>query len=78
MSARLRAVADAAAEGRRLSVVVSLCGSAGDPQGLDRQAQAFSGAGAVVHLSNAAAARAAVALAVVPPGAAGRSGEKLG
>jgi FdrA protein len=44
-------------------VVVSLCGAAGDPQGLDRQAEALSGAGAHVYLSNAAAARHAVALA---------------
>ncbi|MDP9393809.1 MAG: FdrA family protein, partial [Actinomycetota bacterium] len=45
-----------------LAVVVSLCGSAGDPQERDRQAEALQGAGAHVHLSNAAATRAAVAL----------------
>ena len=50
----------------RLSVVVSLCGSSGDPQGLDRQAAALHAAGASVHLSNAAAARAALELMEVP------------
>ncbi|MCC5949385.1 MAG: hypothetical protein JJT89_13130 [Nitriliruptoraceae bacterium] len=45
-----------------LAVVVSLCGSAGDPQDRDRQAQALIDAGASVHLANAAAAREAVAL----------------
>ncbi|MGH8869130.1 MAG: DUF1116 domain-containing protein, partial [Actinomycetes bacterium] len=52
----------AAADGRSLAVVVSLCGTAGDPQGLERQAEALAAAGASVFLSNAAAARAAVAL----------------
>jgi FdrA protein len=45
-----------------LAVVVSLCGSSGDPQGRDRQTAALVDAGASVHLSNAAAAREAVAL----------------
>lgn len=45
-----------------LAVVVSLCGATGDPQDRDRQAKAFVDAGASVHLSNAAAARHAVAL----------------
>ena len=48
--------------GRPLDLVVSLCGAAGDPQGLDRQAQALRDAGATVLLSNAAAARRAVSL----------------
>jgi FdrA protein len=52
----------AAGDGRDLSVVVALVGSAGDPQGLDATATALSKAGASVHLSNAAAAREAVAL----------------
>lgn len=52
----------ARAGGRDLAVVVSLCGTPADPQGLDRQAQALAAAGASVHLSNAAAARTAVAL----------------
>jgi FdrA protein len=45
-----------------LAVVVSLCGTSGDPQGLDRQAAALHAAGASVFLSNAAAARYAVSL----------------
>ncbi len=53
------AIADAADD---LAVVVSLCGSSGDPQGRDRQATALVDAGASVHLSNAAAAREAVTL----------------
>ena len=43
-------------------VIVSLCGSTGDPQGLHRQAEALSAAGAEVYLSNAAAAHRAVQL----------------
>jgi FdrA protein len=54
--------ATAADDGRDLAVLVSLTGTAGDPQGLDRQGEAFQAAGASVHLSNAAAARAAVEL----------------
>jgi FdrA protein len=54
--------AAAAAGGRDLAVVVSLCGTEGDPQGLERQGVALAAAGATVHRSNAAAARAAVAL----------------
>jgi len=52
------------AEGRRqgVEVVISLCGSQGDPQGLERQAEALQEAGASVWLSNAAAARHAAAL----------------
>ncbi|RJK97176.1 FdrA family protein [Vallicoccus soli] len=60
------AVARAAGQGRRLDVVVSLCGTDADPQGLRQQAAALAGAGAQVHRSNAAAARAAVALATAP------------
>jgi FdrA protein len=56
------ACARAAQDGRDLAVVVSLVGSAGDPQGLDRTATALSAAGASVHLSNAAAARVATEL----------------
>jgi FdrA protein len=44
-------------------VVVACVGTSADPQGLERQATALAGAGAEVHLSNAAAARRAVALA---------------
>jgi FdrA protein len=60
------AIADAResarAAGRDLAVVVSLCGSRGDPQGRDSTAKALAAAGASVHLSNAGAARAAVGL----------------
>ena len=48
--------------GRDLAVVISLVGAHDDPQGLDRTAVALRGAGASVHLSNAAAVRTAVAL----------------
>jgi FdrA protein len=48
--------------GPPLAVVVSLCGSRGDRQGVERQACALAQAGAAVHLSNAAAARAAARL----------------
>lgn len=44
------------------AVVVSLCGTTLDPQGRDRQVAALHEAGASVFLSNAAAARHAVAL----------------
>ena len=50
-----RALADVA-------VVVSLCGTAGDPQGLEAQAEMLRAAGASVHLSNAAATRKALEL----------------
>jgi FdrA protein len=55
--------ATAAADGRELAVVIALIGTAGDPQGLERQAEALRDAGASVHLSNAHAARKAVELA---------------
>jgi FdrA protein len=45
------------------AVVVSLCGTRGDPQGRDAQAETLNRAGASVYLSNAAAARAAASLA---------------
>ncbi len=45
-----------------LPVVVACVGTAADPQGLTRQAEALAEAGAEVHLSNAAATRRAVAL----------------
>jgi FdrA protein len=46
-----------------LSVVVSLCGAAGDPQGLDGQAATLRAAGALVIRSSAQAARLALAAA---------------
>jgi FdrA protein len=52
----------AVARGGHLAAVVSLCGTASDPQGLERQAEALVRAGASVHLSNADATRTAVAL----------------
>jgi FdrA protein len=57
--------ATAAAAGRELPVVVSLTGTLGDPQGLEQCARALTAVGATVHLSNAAATRAAVALLTV-------------
>ncbi len=45
-----------------LAVVVSLCGSVGDPQDRDAQAAALHDAGAAVFLSNAQAARVAAGL----------------
>jgi FdrA protein len=51
-----------AARERGVPVVVSLTGTAGDPQGLHRQAEALCDAGAAVFLSNAEAARYAVEL----------------
>jgi FdrA protein len=45
--------------GRSLAVVTSITGTAADPQGLQRQAEALRRAGAVVCESNAAAARLA-------------------
>ncbi|MEJ2578516.1 MAG: hypothetical protein P8Z68_05395, partial [Kineosporiaceae bacterium] len=64
------AAAHRAAEraGTDLAVVVSLSGTDGDPQGLTRQAEALAAAGASVHLSNADAARTAVALLGRPTG----------
>jgi FdrA protein len=46
----------------RAPVLVSLVGSRDDPQQRDETAEALAAAGAVVHASNAAAARAAVGL----------------
>ena len=54
--------ATARRDGRDLDVVVSLCGTACDPQGLDRHAGSLNAAGAAVFRSNAAAARHAVSL----------------
>lgn len=66
-AAKLAATIDAARrtaadDGRELPVVVTLVGTRGDPQGLQRQAGALAEAGADVHLSNAAATRRALAL----------------
>lgn len=56
--------------GRPLAVIVSLCGTDGDPQGRERQAQALADAGATVYASNAEAARVAASLAAGNEGAA--------
>jgi FdrA protein len=62
----------------RLSVVVSLCGAAGDPQGLDAQAATLRTAGALVTRSSAQAARLALAAAghTKPAGAGGRGARR--
>lgn len=52
----------AAAAGRELAVVVSLCATRDDPQDPRRQAERLHKAGAAVFVSNAAAARHAVEL----------------
>lgn len=56
------ALAAAEQQGRPLDVVVSLCGTAGDPQDRDTQARVLAEAGAYVAASNADAARTAVAV----------------
>ncbi|MDQ4037307.1 MAG: FdrA family protein [Actinomycetota bacterium] len=61
----LRSAAERMAERQAaLRVVVSLCGTASDPQGWQAQAQALADAGALVFASNAQAARHAVGLAL--------------
>jgi len=57
-----------AARAAGIATVVTLLGTDGDPQGLDRQARALADAGAVVHRSNARAAEdAAAAVTEVAP-----------
>jgi FdrA protein len=59
-AAELAPAIESALEGAdHLAVFVSLTGTRADPQDLRRQASRLAAAGAVVHLSNAAAARAA-------------------
>ena len=58
-----RATAAAGAAGRSLRVVVSLCGTAGDPQGLAAQRARLAAAGAAVRARNLDAARLAAHLA---------------
>lgn len=53
----------AAAEGRELVVVGSVCGTTADPQGFEQQRRTLVDAGVVVLPSNAAAARAAAEMA---------------
>jgi FdrA protein len=54
--------AQAEAEGRNLPIVISLCGTEGDPQRLSVQRAAFEAAGALVYESNAMAALATAQL----------------
>ena len=54
----------AAQEGRYLSVVASVCGTAQDPQGLKQQEQKLTEAGVIVMPSNAQAARMASSIAL--------------
>ncbi len=62
LAAAVRAARDTAhADGRALPVVVSLCGTDTDPQRRSACQEALAAAGASVFLSNAAAARHAVA-----------------
>ena len=60
--AALLAPAVSAVTAAGVPVVVSVVGTAHDPQGLDRQVRAMAEAGAEVHLSNATATRRAVDL----------------
>jgi FdrA protein len=64
LAAAISAARDAA--GRDLPVVVSLTGTSGDPQGLERAAETLQQAGATVYLSNAQATRHAVSLVAGP------------
>ena len=57
------AMALAAAAGRQLLVVASVCGTDLDPQGLDRQERILSQAGVILESSNARAALLAAAIA---------------
>jgi FdrA protein len=60
-----RARAAAAADGRALPIVASVCGTNADPQGLDRQVARLVAAGVLVARSNAAAARLARRIAEI-------------
>lgn len=64
--AQARAAAEA--RGGHLPIVASVCGSAGDPQGLERQETILASAGAIVMPSSTQAA----SLAGMIAGAAGR------
>ena len=56
----------ARSSGRELAFVISLCGAPDDPQGLEKQHQAFTEAGALVTRSNALAARNASVISTNP------------
>ena len=51
------------APGRQLALVGSVCGTAGDPQGLARQEEALRAAGVLLAESNAQAVRLAATVA---------------
>jgi FdrA protein len=55
-----------AIRGIRPAVVITVVGTAHDPQGLDRQVAELAEAGAEVHLSNAAATRRALEILAAP------------
>jgi len=57
----------AAAAGRHLAVVASVCGTEADPQGLGRQEQILADAGVLLASSNARAARLAAGIAAGAP-----------
>jgi len=57
----------AAAAGRHLAVVASVCGTESDPQGLGRQEQILADAGVLLASSNARAARLAAGIAAGAP-----------
>ena len=56
----------ATAAGRQLALVGSVCGTAGDPQGLARQEEALRAAGVLLAESNAQAVRLAATVAARP------------
>ena len=56
------AQATAAKAGRRIAVVASVCGTEGDPQGLDTQEATLTAAGVILGSSNARAARIAASI----------------
>ncbi|MBV9195288.1 MAG: acyl-CoA synthetase FdrA [Solirubrobacterales bacterium] len=67
------AVSEAVAARENLNVIVALCGTDGDPQGLERQRAALLEAGAAVTRSNAHAARMALQAAAVKEASGVRS-----
>ncbi len=54
--------ATAASAGRRIAVVASVCGTEGDPQGLEAQEATLTAAGVILASSNARAARIAASI----------------
>ncbi len=72
------ALATAAAAGRGLAVVASVCGTDADPQGLAAQERTLASAGVILAPSNARAARIAAAIArrLAPVAAAEAGGHR--